>query len=108
MHPVISNVNLSQRAGTKLVGVSYDLMDSDTAALTVSAEISGHDGADWTVPATTTYGAIGGGVSPCWAVKDADLECKLGPEFSVCDSSALPAYDGRWGEFGVGCLPGST
>ena len=34
--PVVSNVRGVQRAGTKLVDVTYDLADADTAALTVS------------------------------------------------------------------------
>ena len=43
--PVVSNVRGVQRAGTKLVDVTYDLADADTAALTVSLQISADAGA---------------------------------------------------------------
>ncbi len=62
--PVVSNITASQRAGTKFVDVSYDLADLDTATLTVSLQISPDGGATWTVPATSTTGAIGSGVAP--------------------------------------------
>jgi hypothetical protein len=37
--PVVSNVRGVQRAGTKLVDVTYDLADPDTAALSVSLQV---------------------------------------------------------------------
>jgi formylglycine-generating enzyme len=62
--PVVSNVRASQRPGSKLVDIYYDLSDSDTSTLTVSIQVSWDAGSTWTVPAYTFTGAYGGGVSP--------------------------------------------
>ena len=62
--PVVSNVRGVQRAGTKLVDITYDLADPDTAALTVSLQISADAGATWTVPVAGSTGHLGAGVSP--------------------------------------------
>ena len=60
--PVVSNVTFAQRAGTKLVDISYDVA-SATPTVFVSLEISGDGGTTFSVPATTVSGAIGGGVA---------------------------------------------
>ncbi|MCX6879819.1 MAG: SUMF1/EgtB/PvdO family nonheme iron enzyme [Verrucomicrobia bacterium] len=60
--PVVSNVTFAQRAGTKLVDITYDLT-ADAPSVTVSLEISSDGGTSFSVPATTVSGAIGNGVA---------------------------------------------
>jgi formylglycine-generating enzyme required for sulfatase activity len=59
--PVVSNVRAAQRAGTKLVDVTYDLSDSDSTAVFVSIQIyaSGNP-----LPAFSLSGDVGSGVTP--------------------------------------------
>jgi hypothetical protein len=51
--PVVSNVRASQRSGTKLVDIYYDLADSDSATLAVGVTVSTNGGASYTLPATS-------------------------------------------------------
>ena len=60
--PVVSNVNGVQRAGTKLVDITYDVT-ADTPTVAVSLRISSDDGATFNVPATTLSGAVGADVA---------------------------------------------
>jgi len=63
--PVVSNVRASQRSGTKLVDIYYDLADSDSATLAVSVAVSTDGGASYTLPATSFSGSgWGSGVTP--------------------------------------------
>ena len=63
--PVVSNVRASQRAGTKLVDIYYDLADSDSASVRVSLQISSDGGATWVVPVQTLVGTgFGASVPP--------------------------------------------
>jgi formylglycine-generating enzyme required for sulfatase activity len=63
--PVVSNVLAQQRAGTKLVDITYTLVDPDSATLIVSIAISGDGGTTWTVPCTHLAGdGIGAAVTP--------------------------------------------
>jgi formylglycine-generating enzyme required for sulfatase activity len=62
--PVVSNIRASQRAGTKLVDIYYDVADADGDTLTVEIQVSDDNGATYAVPAFTFTGAIGGGVNP--------------------------------------------
>jgi formylglycine-generating enzyme required for sulfatase activity len=62
--PVVSNVQVSQRSGTKLVDISYDLALSGGGTCFVRVEISIDGGVRWWVPATTFTGDVGEGVSP--------------------------------------------
>ena len=59
--PVVGNVTAAQRAGTKLVDISYDVT-ADSPSVIVSLEISSDGGTTFSVPATTVSGAIGAGV----------------------------------------------
>ena len=59
--PVVSNISAVQRAGTKLVDVTYNVVAD--YPLSVALQISSDAGATFTVPATTTSGAIGTGVT---------------------------------------------
>lgn len=62
--PVITNVRASQRTGTKLVDIYYNVSDADGDLLKVRVEISDNDGARYSVPAFTLTGDIGEGISP--------------------------------------------
>jgi formylglycine-generating enzyme required for sulfatase activity len=62
--PVVSNVRASQRAGTQLVDVYYDVADADSSALTVSVAVSTNGGAGYFTPGTSASGAVGAGVAP--------------------------------------------
>ena len=61
---VVSNLTASQRAGTKLVDIGYDLTATGFTSVQVSLEVSSDGGATWTVPVTTISGDIGGSVAP--------------------------------------------
>lgn len=60
--PVVSNLTASQRPGTKLVDITYDVT-ADTPTVKVTLEISSDGGATYSVPATSATGAVGSGVS---------------------------------------------
>jgi hypothetical protein len=62
--PVFNNVVASQRAGTKLVDIHYDLIYSGTTPITISALVSSNSGTSWNVPAYTFTGDYGRGVTP--------------------------------------------
>ena len=56
--PVVSHLVAVQRAGTKLVDLTYDLA-ADAATVAVSLQISGDGGATFAVPAVAVTGAVG-------------------------------------------------
>ena len=62
--PVVSNLTAAQRAGTKLVDISYDLVAPGFGLVTVTLEASIDGGATWTVPVASATGAVGGSVTP--------------------------------------------
>ena len=62
--PEITNVQASQREGTKLVDITYDAADADGDLLKVRVEISDNDGRVYSVPAFTFTGDIGEGIAP--------------------------------------------
>ena len=59
--PVVSNVRAAQRAGTKLIDVTYDLSDSDSATVFVSIQIFA---GGTPLPAFSLSGDVGSGVTP--------------------------------------------
>jgi formylglycine-generating enzyme required for sulfatase activity len=59
--PVVSNVRAAQRAGTKLVDVTYDLSDSDSATVYVSIQLYA---GGTPLPAFSLSGDVGSGVTP--------------------------------------------
>ena len=61
--PVVSNVSVAQRAGTKLVDIYYDVADADGTAQTVWINVSGDGGVTWTIPASSVSGAVGSGIA---------------------------------------------
>jgi formylglycine-generating enzyme required for sulfatase activity len=62
--PVVSNVRASQRAGTQMVDVYYDVSDADSSAVTVSVMVSTNGGAGWFSPGASLSGALGTGIAP--------------------------------------------
>jgi sulfatase modifying factor 1 len=62
--PVVSNLTAAQRAGTKLVDISYDLAAPGFGSVAVTLEASSDGGATWTVPVASATGAVGGSVAP--------------------------------------------
>jgi len=61
--PVVSGVTASQRPGTKLVDIYYNLSDSDGDSQLVEVMVSGDGGLTYTIPCVTLSGAVGAGVS---------------------------------------------
>ena len=63
--PTVTNVVARQRTGTKLVDITYDLADPDSAVVNVSIKISKDAGATWNVPCPSLSGnGIGPSVTP--------------------------------------------
>jgi formylglycine-generating enzyme required for sulfatase activity len=62
--PVVNNIAASQRPGTKLVDITYDLVAIGWSGVAVSLQVSSDAGATWTVPVVTVSGAIGANVAP--------------------------------------------
>lgn len=61
---VVSNLTASQRAGTKLVDIGYDLTATGFPTVSVSLQISIDGGTTWAVPVASLSGDIEGFVSP--------------------------------------------
>jgi hypothetical protein len=62
--PTVSNIRATQRAGTKLVDILYDVADPDSALVTVQVEMSSDSGVSYDLPLRSVSGAIGAGVTP--------------------------------------------
>ena len=62
--PVVSNVRASQRPGTKLVDIYYDVSDPDGDLQHVEVMMSSDGGLTWTIPCVTLSGDVGPNVSP--------------------------------------------
>lgn len=58
----VANVHASQRSGTKLVDVSYDLNTTGPCSVTLAGSTNG--GTTWSVPISTLVGDVGTNVSP--------------------------------------------
>jgi len=61
--PVVSNVSASESTGSTNVIVTYDLSDTSASGLFVELEASADGGTNWTVPSTSTTGAVGSSVT---------------------------------------------
>ena len=63
--PAVSNIRASQRVGTQLVDIYYNITDSDSTVVTVYLAISADAGTNYNVPAYTFApgSAIGAGVA---------------------------------------------
>jgi len=62
--PNVSNVTVSQRAGTKLVDIHYDVSDSDGGPLRVEVQVSSNAGRYYDVPAVSLTGDVGTNLNP--------------------------------------------
>lgn len=62
--PVVSNVVASQRTGTKLVDITYNVADADGDSLKIRVEVSDNAGTTYAVPAFALTGAVGDNVAP--------------------------------------------
>lgn len=62
--PVVSNIIATQRAGTKLVDITYDVAAEGVPTVAIKVEVSSNGGATWTVPVTSVTGAVGAAVPP--------------------------------------------
>jgi len=62
--PVVTNVVASQRTGTKLVDIHYDVTDADGDTLKINVEVSNNAGQTYAIPASSLTGDYGDGISP--------------------------------------------
>ena len=62
--PVVSNVTSQQRAGTKLVDITYNVADADGDTLKIRIEVSSNGGTAYSVPASSLTGAVGDNITP--------------------------------------------
>jgi len=60
--PVVTNVQAEQRAGTKLVDISYDVFDADGDTLTIRVEVSDDGGKTFTITPVTLSGDANSGI----------------------------------------------
>ena len=61
--PVVSNVRVSQRAGTNLVDVYYNLSGSGAGGASVSVELSDNSGTSYGLPISSLSGHVGSGIA---------------------------------------------
>ena len=61
--PVVSNIRASQRGGTQLIDIYYNLSDPDSGSATVYVSISADAGATYNLPVATLTGNYGPGVA---------------------------------------------
>src|SRR4030095_16916340 len=62
--PVVTNVVASQRSGTKLIDIRYDVFDADGDPLKIRIEISHKGGTNYSVPASHLIGDVGSNITP--------------------------------------------
>ena len=62
--PIVSNVQAKQREGSRLVDITYELVDPDSPALTVYLKVSADGGATWKGPIELVSGDVGQGIVP--------------------------------------------
>jgi hypothetical protein len=94
--PTISNVRASQRAGTRLVDIYYDVV-SPLGPVAVTVEVSADGGATYLIPAASMAGDVGAGVAAgvdkhvVWNA-GIDRPGRLSPamRFRVCVDDGLP------------------
>jgi len=61
--PVVSNIRVSQRPGTKLVDIYYDVADADGDLQLIQVAASSDAGLTYALPCTSLTGAVGAGVA---------------------------------------------
>jgi len=62
--PVVSNVTATQRTGTKIVDIQYDVADADGDKLKIRIEVSDDAGVNYSIPAFSLSGDIGDNIMP--------------------------------------------
>ena len=62
--PEVSNILATQRSGTKLVDIYYDVTDAEGDPLTVAVQMSSDAGSSWNIPARTLTGDVNFNVTP--------------------------------------------
>lgn len=62
--PVVFNIRASQRPGTKLVDIYYDLADADGDLQLIQVAVSSDAGLTYGIPCVTLSGQFGAGISP--------------------------------------------
>jgi formylglycine-generating enzyme required for sulfatase activity len=103
--PVVSNVQVQQQHGGAKVTISYNVVDADSALLTIMVLVSSDGGNTFTTPAQTCTGDIGWGVVPgggkqiIWDAM-ADMPNVLGENYQAM----VFASDGILGEDGAEML----
>jgi formylglycine-generating enzyme required for sulfatase activity len=103
--PVVSNVVASQRSGTKLIDIHYDVFDADGDSLKIRVELSHNGGTSYSVPATALTGDVGSNISPgankliVWNAA-VDWDGEYSPQMRVkviaSDSRGYPGL--QWGQ----------
>jgi formylglycine-generating enzyme required for sulfatase activity len=102
--PVVSNVTSSQRAGTKLVDITYTVEDADGDMLKIRLEISDDGGVTYQVPAFSLTGHIGDNITPgagkkiVWDAKedwDGEYSDKMRVKVIASDTKGFPGLE--WG-----------
>lgn len=106
--PVISNLSATQRPGTKLVDLNFDLSAPGFSTVVVRLQVSNDGGATWTVPVNTVNGANasvlpGTGRTILW---DAGTDWPLG--YSNQTRFRLIADDGTTPVAGFSYIPGGS
>jgi formylglycine-generating enzyme required for sulfatase activity len=62
--PVVSNVQAKQREGSRLVDITYDVVDPDSPTLTVYLKVSPDGGKTWKGPVELVSGDVGQHIAP--------------------------------------------
>ncbi|MDP3848884.1 MAG: hypothetical protein Q8Q59_00145 [Luteolibacter sp.] len=62
--PVVSNIRASQRPGTKLVDIYYDLSDADGDLQLIQVAASSDAGLTYGIPCVSLSGHVGANISP--------------------------------------------
>jgi formylglycine-generating enzyme required for sulfatase activity len=62
--PVVSNVQAKQREGSRLVDITYDVVDPDSPTLTVYLNVSADGGETWKGPVELVSGDVGQHIVP--------------------------------------------
>lgn len=103
--PVVTNVVASQRSGTKLIDIRYDVFDADGDPLKIRLEISHNGGSNYSVPVITLSGDAGDNIAPgvnklvVWNA-GVDWDGEYSPLMRVkviaSDSRGFPGM--RWGQ----------
>lgn len=100
--PKVSNIRASQRDGTKLVDILYDVEDAENDKLTIRIEISSDGGNRYNVPARTFEGAVGGNIDPgknkkiTWNAGldwDGEFSDKMRVRITASDGKGLPGLE---------------